>query len=280
MDLVQAKTTFYSTLRPLYTEEELRSLFVIVCERTFNMDRVEVALNPEALIDDAQKMAFESVLKDLSHSKPIQYIYGVAHFYHSDFKVEPGVLIPRPETEELVDIIIKETRIPNPRLLDIGTGSGCIAVSLGKYIPQAQVTALDISDKALSVAMANARTHQVAIALIKDNVLTLEELPDTYDIIVSNPPYVRNLEKEHMQTNVLDYEPSLALFVEDTNPLVFYEKIAVLAIKALSSQGVLYFEINQYLGQETKTLVENTGFTDVRLIKDFKGCDRFIAARR
>ncbi|PIE48356.1 MAG: protein-(glutamine-N5) methyltransferase, release factor-specific [Flavobacteriales bacterium] len=210
----------------------------------------------------------------------MQYIYGVAHFYHSDFKVEPGVLIPRPETEELVDIIIKETRIPNPKLLDIGTGSGCIAVSLGKYIPQAQVTALDISDKALSVAMANAGTHQVAIELVKDNVLTLEELPETYDIIVSNPPYVRNLEKEHMQTNVLDYEPSLALFVEDTNPLVFYEKIAALAIKALSSQGVLYFEINQYLGQETKTLVENTGFSDVRLIKDFKGCDRFIAARR
>jgi release factor glutamine methyltransferase len=249
-------------------------------EKNHLLRRIDLALNPEIEIDENQLLVWNSIITELKNQKPIQYILGETFFYGLRFEVNQNTLIPRPETEELVEWIISENKksqqSSNLKVLDIGTGSGCIAISLAKNLPNAKVSALDISEEALNVAKNNAEFNQVTIDFILADVLAIEKLPDTFDVIVSNPPYVRESEKDLMQQNVLSNEPHIALFVENENPLLFYDKIAELAKNHLTENGVLYFEINQYLGEETVDLLKTKGFKNIELKKDIYGVDRMV----
>ncbi len=286
MLLKSYKSTFLQELSTLYDEKEIESFFYIVLESFHNKKRIDLALNPEMEMDAVQLLRWESVLSDLKKEKPIQYILGETEFYGLPFLVNENTLIPRPETEELVEWIISNNeglrqaqsdKSAKLKILDIGTGSGCISISLAKNLPDAQVAAIDVSEKALATAYKNAEINKVEVNFILENILETEVLDEKYDIIVSNPPYVRNLEKQEIKSNVLQYEPHLALFVEDNDALLFYRKIATLAKKNLSENGKLYFEINQYLGKETVRLLEGMDFKNVILKKDVYGNDRMIS---
>ena len=277
MLLKQYKTHFFDSLKNIQDEQEIESFFFILTEYLHNIKRVDVALNPnfELSEDDVEK--WNAILAELQLEKPIQYITGEAWFFRLRFEVNENTLIPRPETEELVEWILSSSIIHHPSsILDIGTGTGCIPISLKTNLPKANVSAIDVSEKALEVAKRNAISNKVDISFIQANILEVEDLSQYFDIIVSNPPYVRNLEKEEIKKNVLDYEPHLALFVEDTDALLFYRKIAQLALKNLTPNGLLFFEINQYLGKETIELLQNLGFKNVELKKDIYGNDRMI----
>lgn len=284
------KDTFKKELQSIYDEHEIDSFFYIILDKIHSLKRIDLALNPETVMDGTHLKQWKSIVSDLKIHKPIQYILGETEFYGLRFEVNENTLIPRQETEELVEWIIEitnyELRNTKLKVLDIGTGSGCIAISLAKNLPNAEVFAIDVSDKALATAKKNAELNKVAINFILSNILdvvtlsAVEGLEQQFDIIVSNPPYVRNLEKAEIKPNVLAYEPHLALFVEDTDALLFYRKIAELAKKNLSSNGKLYFEINQYLGKETVELVESFGFKNVKLIKDIYGNDRIVFAEK
>ncbi|WP_396161085.1 peptide chain release factor N(5)-glutamine methyltransferase [Flavobacterium sp.] len=289
MLLKDYKINFFNSLKNIQDEQEIESFFFILTEYLHNLKRVDVALNPNFELSDAEVDKWNTILAQLQQEKPIQYITGEAWFYGLRFEVNENTLIPRPETEELVEWILNSsiTQHPSPiNILDIGTGTGCIPISLKANLPQANVSAIDISEKALEVAKRNAELNKVEINFIQTNILEVEDLsqlpspiihhPSSYNIIVSNPPYVRNLEKQEIKKNVLDYEPHLALFVEDTDALLFYRKIAQLALKNLSPNGLLFFEINQYLGKETVELLENLGFKNIELKKDIYGNDRMI----
>lgn len=277
MLLKQYKTHFFDSLKNIQDEQEIESFFFILTEYLHNIKRVDVALNPnfELSEDDVEK--WNAILAELQLEKPIQYITGDAWFFRLRFEVNENTLIPRPETEELVEWILSSSIIHHPSsILDIGTGTGCIPISLKTNLPKANVSAIDVSEKALEVAKRNAISNKVDISFIQANILEVEDLSQYFDIIVSNPPYVRNLEKEEIKKNVLDYEPHLALFVEDTDALLFYRKIAQLALKNLTTNGLLFFEINQYLGKETVELLESLGFNNIELKKDIYGNDRMI----
>ncbi|MCW1147470.1 peptide chain release factor N(5)-glutamine methyltransferase [Flavobacterium lacisediminis] len=280
MLLKQYKVHFFDALKNIQDEQEIESFFFILTEYLHNLKRVDVALNPNYEISDAAIEKWNSILVQLQQEKPIQYITGEAWFYGLQFEVNENTLIPRPETEELVERIIEsqKSKVQSQKLeiLDIGTGSGCIPISLKVNLPQANVSAIDVSEKALEVAKRNAQSNKVEVNFIQVNILEVLDLNQNFDIIVSNPPYVRNLEKQEIKKNVLDYEPHLALFVEDTDALLFYRKIAQLALKNLSPKGLLFFEINQYLGKETVELLENLGFKNIELKKDIYGNDRMI----
>ena len=283
MLLKQYKTHFFDALKNIQDEREIESFFFILTEYLHNLKRVDVALNPDFELSEEAIEKWNAILVELQQEKPIQYITGEAWFYGLRFEVNENTLIPRPETEELVEWILNSpiTHHPSPiTILDIGTGSGCIPVSLKVNLPQANVSAIDISEKALEVAKRNAAINKVDINFIQANILEVEDLfqfPSPYNIIVSNPPYVRVLEKQEIKKNVLDYEPHLALFVDDNDALLFYRKIAQLALKNLAPNGLLFFEINQYLGKETVALLENLGFKNIELKKDIYGNDRMIS---
>lgn len=280
MLLKQYKTHFFDSLKNIQDEQEIESYFFILTEYLHNLKRVDVALNPNFELSDAEVEKWNTILADLQQEKPIQYITGEAWFYGLRFEVNENTLIPRPETEELLEWIIEsqKSKVKSQKLeiLDIGTGTGCIPISLKANLPKANVSAIDVSEKALEVAKRNAASNKVEINFIQTNILEVEDLNQYFDIIVSNPPYVRNLEKEEIKKNVLDYEPHLALFVEDTDALLFYRKIAQLALKNLTPNGLLFFEINQYLGKETVELLQNLGFKNIELKKDIYGNDRMI----
>lgn len=289
MKIKALKSHFFNSLKNIQDEQEIESFFFILTEYLHNFKRVDVALNPNFELSDAEVDKWNAILLDLLQEKPIQYITGEAWFYGLRFEVNENTLIPRPETEELVEWILNSpiTQHPSPiNILDIGTGSGCIPISLKANLPQANVSAIDVSEKALEVAKRNAELNKVEINFIQANILEVEDLsqlptsithhPSSYNIIVSNPPYVRNLEKQEIKKNVLDYEPHLALFVEDTDALLFYRKIAQLALKNLSPNGLLFFEINQYLGKETVELLESLGFKNIELKKDIYDNNRMI----
>lgn len=279
MLLKQYKTHFFDSLKNIQDEQEIESFFFILTEYLHNLKRVDVALNPNFKLSDAEVEKWNKILSELQQEKPIQYITGEAWFYGLRFEVNENTLIPRPETEELVEWILNSPIIKHPspiNILDIGTGTGCIPISLKANLLQANVSAIDISEKALEVAKRNAASNKVEINFIQTNILEVEDLNQFFDIIVSNPPYVRNLEKEEIKKNVLDYEPHLALFVEDTDALLFYRKIAQLALKNLAPNGLLFFEINQYLGKETVELLQNIGFQNIELKKDIYGNNRMI----
>lgn len=291
MNLKEYKINFIEKLISIYDQEEIESFFYIITEFLHQKRRIDLALAPDFSITENEVAQWNSILAELKQEKPIQYVLGETEFFGLKFFVNQNTLIPRPETEELVELILSIKQLNDstiqPKILDIGTGSGCIAISLAKNLPHAKVFALDVSEKALEMAKKNAEVNQVEVNFINTSILEVEDLEQLtthnsqlipkFDIIVSNPPYVRNLEKEEIKKNVLEYEPHLALFVEDNDPLLFYRKIAQLAQKNLSKNGMLFFEINQYLGKETVELLQDLGFQNIELIKDVYGNDRMIS---
>ncbi|MCF6140439.1 peptide chain release factor N(5)-glutamine methyltransferase [Flavobacterium sp. K77] len=280
MKIRDYRAYFIQELTPICSAEEAESFFYIILEDLQQLKRVDLALNPDLSLSEEQLNQWNAYLAQLKLEIPVQYVLGKTNFFGLDFEVNPAVLIPRPETEELVDWIIesqKETsKDQNLRIIDIGTGSGCIAISLAKNIPNAQVTALDVSVDALVTAKKNAQNNKVDVVFKNQNILETNDLQEQFDVIVSNPPYVRNLEKVEIKKNVLDYEPHLALFVENDNALIFYKKIAELAQKNLKPNGFLFFEINQYLGPEMIGMLQGLGFKNIILKKDIYGNDRMI----
>ena len=282
MQIRQYRTHFIASLLPMYDAAESENFFYLILENKHQLKRTDLALQPELTFSITALEDWNFILEQLKQEIPIQYLLGTAHFYGLELEVNENVLIPRSETEELVDWIINDLKtLPstNPvKILDIGTGSGCIAIALAKNLSQASVFALDVSEKALITATKNAALHQAKVVFIQKDILKCVDLEQQFDLIVSNPPYVRQLEKAEIKKNVLNNEPHLALFVEDHDALLFYKKIARLAQKNLTENGRLYFEINQYLGKEMMALLENLNFKNVVLRKDIYGNDRMISA--
>lgn len=278
MKIAALKLRFFSELQTIQQDSEIESFFFILTEYLHNLKRIDVSLNPDFEISETDLEKWKAIISELKTEKPIQYITGEAWFYGYRFEVNENTLIPRPETEELVEWIIESIKneVLSIKILDIGTGSGCIPIALKKEIPNAKISAIDVSEKALEMARKNAIDNEAEVNFILQNILETESLIAKYDIIVSNPPYVRNLEKQEIKKNVLAYEPHLALFVDDNNALLFYKKIAELALIGLTPNGKLFFEINQYLGKETVELLEKLGFKNIELHKDFVGNDRMI----
>lgn len=279
MQLKEIKKIFHKELDTIYPKEEVASFFYLLIEHYLGLQRFVLSLEPNKVVNKEEEQPLFEALSQLKLQKPIQYIIGETQFMDMFFKVDENVLIPRPETEELVRWIIEDyqdERSRNLKVLDIGTGSGCIAISLAKNFPDAKVYAMDISSEAIKVAKENAEQNKVAISFIEGNILELETIGVVFDVIVSNPPYVRELEKKEMHANVLENEPDLALFVSDKDPLIFYKKITDFAKQNLKNKGALYFEINQYLGTETKAIVTESNFYEVILRKDIFGQDRMV----
>lgn len=285
-------------LLPLYAMEEARSLACWVIMDVCRMNRSQLLIHKQSALSAEEVVCVDHILSELKTGKPIQYILSVTEFYGLKLHVDSSVLIPRPETEELVAWILSITKsvsfgsygsgvgAPPPlektrvRLLDIGTGSGCIPIALKKNLPNASVFAVDISASALMIARENAICNEVEVQFIQDDILNpcSEILDQRYDVIVSNPPYVRLSEKSDMHVNVLDYEPHLALFVPDNNALLFYDQIADFALVHLNDQGFLFFEINERFGQQTIDLLVRKGFQEIELRKDIRGKDRMLKA--
>ncbi len=304
MKIKDYRTQFIQELSPIYDAGEAESFFYLILEEKHQLKRIDLALHPDLTFSNEEILIWNSILEQLKKEIPVQYLLGKTSFYGLEFKVNENVLIPRPETEELVEWIIKswksevgsqklEAGNRKVKILDIGTGSGCIAISLAKNISNAEVYAIDVSEKALVTAQKNAELNEVDVIFIKKNILEVvtlsvssraqsrgEGLEQQFDIIVSNPPYVRELEKKEIKKNVLDNEPHLALFVEDNDALVFYRKIAELAQQNLTPNGQLFFEINQYLGKEMIDLLESMGFKNIELLKDIYGNDRMMKGTR
>ena len=281
MKISELKNYFHEPLSGLYPSEEIQSFFYILSEEYLNLSRVNIALNPETEVSANDYDKFQIALFKLNNHEPIQYIIGETEFYGLPFKVNKYTLIPRPETEELIDYIISNhkttTQHSEPTsILDIGTGSGCIAVSLAKNLINAKVSALDISEKAIQVATENAEINNVKVDFFQTDIIKVTALPEHYDIIVSNPPYVRELEKEMMQENVLRHEPDSALYVTNNDPLLFYRSISRLAKIHLKPGGKLFFEINEYLADEMIQLLKDEGFKKIEVKKDIFGKDRMM----
>lgn len=287
MKLKELALKFNSELNTLYDEAECQALFLMALAQLLHIKQHTYLLKKEETLTVEDLAKFEHLLAQLATGKPIQYILGEAHFFGLTFKVNPEVLIPRPETEELVDWMIKTVQnstlaTDNKRLLDIGTGSGCIAIALKKHLPQFEVEGLDIATSSLDVAKENAELNGVRVEFRQQDILQMppEKSQEPYAIIVSNPPYITQTEKKSMHQNVMANEPYRALFVSNENPLVFYEAIANFAQLNLIPGGLLFFEINEYLGKETVELLSSKSFNCIELRKDMQGKDRMICCRR
>lgn len=281
MTVNELRSRFFTSLKDEYPSEETQAFFYELTEFYLQLRRIDVALKPGLEISAEVSDLFSEAITKLKRQQPIQYITGATEFFGLSFQVNKHTLIPRPETEALVEWILKDLQ-QQPLahgILDIGTGSGCIAISLAKHLPKVPVAALDISEGALQIATENAKSNVVTIDFMQHDILSETPLPKRYDVIVSNPPYVRELEKKTMQDNVLKYEPDTALFVSDSDPLLFYRRIAQVAKNHLSAGGILYFEINEYLGKEMITLLETQGFSEIQLKKDLFGKDRMLKCR-
>ncbi len=278
MILKEAIEQLRSGLACVAEPQEVQAMIRIICEDVFNYDPVDVAMRQGSELPDFAQERITDIIMRLQRHEPLQYIVGEALFHGHKFKVTPAVLIPRPETEQLVDLIVDENPGSDLRVLDMGTGSGCIAISLARALKFPQVDAFDISRDALEVARHNAAALKVKMRLFECDMLAPQP-PGTYDIIVSNPPYICWSEREAMERNVKDYEPGQALFVPDNDPLMFYKAIAPYAAKSLNRSGRLYLEINQRFGNEVKRLLEDHGFDEVRIIEDSFGKTRFAAAK-
>ncbi|SHI94756.1 peptide chain release factor N(5)-glutamine methyltransferase [Pseudozobellia thermophila] len=285
MQLKEIKNIFHKELGSLYPPEEVNSFFYLLIEHYLGMERFVLALQPNLTVSKDEEQPLFEALSQLRLGRPIQYVIGQADFMDLEFLVNDKVLIPRPETEELVRWILDDVNdgrgkggVGELKILDIGTGSGCIAVALAKNLPKAEVHALDVSGLALEVARKNAVRNAVDIQFLEVDILKGPELPDAFDVIVSNPPYVREKEKAEMHANVLDNEPDMALFVSDGDPLLFYRAIARFSKGGLKKEGRLYLEINQYLGKETQELLKEHNFSEIELRKDMFENDRMIRA--
>ncbi len=263
MFLKDFKARFDLELSGVFPQTEINSFFYLLIAHELELERIDLVINDQHRVSEEKKEVLQDALNRLKTQEPIQYILQETEFYSLPFKVTKDTLIPRPETEELVAWILSDFKNKDAiSILEIGTGSGCIPITLAKHLPQAKVSSIDISKKALEIAKKNAVKNNVSVEFILQDILTTETLSQSYDVIVSNPPYVRELEKTEMKLNVLDYEPHLALFVENDHPLIFYSKIADLAKTYLKKQGALYFEINQYLGKETSEMLTKKGFSN------------------
>ncbi len=282
MNLAELSVTYQQKLQKLYDEEEIQSLFLLVVNHLLGYSKGRYITEKQTPLSEDVYLKFEEILILLSGGKPVQYAVGWTEFYGLPFNVNPSVLIPRPETEELVDWILNDKEISRQsgNVIDIGTGSGCIAISLKKHLSQAHVFAMDISKEALDTAKGNALINQVEVGFIHDDILNPVSVANDrkFDIIVSNPPYITENEKQEMHQNVLAHEPHTALFVSNEKPLIFYEAIAEFAKKHLCDGGSLFFEINEYLGEQSVEMLTVKGFTDIVLRKDMQGKDRMIKA--
>ncbi|KAA3624165.1 MAG: peptide chain release factor N(5)-glutamine methyltransferase [Flavobacterium sp.] len=275
MQLAELKNYFESELANYYPSEEAQSFFILLSEAWLDYSRMDVSLNASEVIPSELISKYKNALERLQLNEPIQYIIGSTEFYGLPLVVSPDTLIPRPETEELVRWILEYDR-KKVKILDVGTGSGCIAIALARMMPEAEVTAMDISDKALEIARKNADLNQVKVSFLQTDILAVHALPEQYDLIVSNPPYVREQEKSYMHDNVLLYEPDTALFVSESDPLIFYRAICRLALRHLKQDGLLFFEINEYLSKEMESLLKEEGFQNIEVGVDFRGKDRFL----
>jgi len=269
----------WSRLVPLYEEREARAVVQLLLEERFGLSQADLYCGGIDSLSTAQHAQLEALMKRLEQAEPIQYVLGEAWFGGRKFHVAPGVLIPRPETEELCQLV--ESHAPHhPDILDIGTGSGCIAITLALDIKDSKVTAWDISPKALKIADNNAETLNASVNFVETDALRPPHDTQLWDIIVSNPPYVCRSEAETMDRHVLEHEPHQALFVEDGQPLLFYDSIARYAVRALRPDGLLFFELNAAKARETAQLLNDYGFRDVTLHDDQFGMPRFAQARR
>lgn len=272
------------SLKDLYPKSEIGSFTRLIMERVCNLQPHNLMFCKDKKLSGSEKERIQEIVMQLQNSVPIQYALGIADFYGLEFEVNPSVLIPRPETEELVELIIKDSEDKEVKILDIGTGSGCIAIALGKYLKKSEVIAVDVSVTALDTARKNAKRAGVPVTFIYTDILSLEksdmDIPFLFDIIVSNPPYVKESEKITMERNVLDYEPHLALFVSDNDPLLFYRHIAQFGKNKLKREGYLYFEINAQCGILTSDMLQEEGYRNIELIQDLSGNDRIIKAQR
>ena len=264
-----------------YPDIEIASMAKWLLKEVFQFSTLELYGGKDRIFSSIEQKQLDDILARLRNFEPLQYILGFEVFRGLSFEVNPNVLIPRPETAELIDWIITDYPNFTGRLLDVGTGSGCISISLAKAFPTATVEAWDVSTEALKVATRNAVQNEVQVLFKEKDVLTCrmdKALPAHYGIIVSNPPYIAEKEKTSMETNVLDWEPSLALFVPDADPLLFYRTIAQHGQTLLVDGGVLYFEINQLYGAETVSMLQELGYKQIELRKDLSGNDRMIKA--
>lgn len=277
--------SFDEPLKSVYEKPEINSIKYLSVSEITQLSKAQLKALPERELTNEQSEKIADIIKQLQTGKPLQYILGHTEFYGLPFNVNPSVLIPRPETEELVEWIIQtvNNRKQNENILDIGTGSGCIPITLKKYLPNAKISAIDISEEALTTAKSNVELNNVDIQFIKADILTTtpKEIPilnTQYSILVSNPPYVTEQEKTGMHINVLNHEPHLALFVSDNDPLIFYRAIADFARQHLENNGLLFFEINENLGKQTVELLLDKEFKNIELRQDIRGKDRMIKA--
>ncbi len=284
MKLKDLAGRFADHLGKMYGAEEAHAIFLVAIGSVLQYNRADYLLKKEERMEEGQVMRLQHMLTELQSGKPVQYVIGETFFYGLPFKVSPSVLIPRPETEELVEWVMESSALAavtgsQLRIIDIGTGSGCIAVSIKKNLPASQVSALDISAAAIDVASANATLNQVDIHFIEADIRNFVT-QEKFDVMVSNPPYIRLQEKEEMEDHVLDHEPHLALFVPDESPLVFYESIADFAWASLGDFGLLFFEINADLAKETVDMLAAKAFINIELRKDMQGKDRMVKCQR
>ena len=281
MTINQVKNLFSEELQSLYTAAERKELFFIFCEKILNLNKIDIRSQLENSISAENQKEFLKIISILKEGKPYQQILGETYFYGNKFFVDENVLIPRPETEELIELIesrLSHLKKEKLKILDVGTGSGCISISLAKIFPNAEVSSIDISEKALNIAQKNADFHKVKVNFIQKDYLT-GKLDEIYDIIVSNPPYIDVLEKEEISHSVKNFEPNIALFAPENRVLAFYEKIAQDSENHLKKGGSVFLEINQKLGKETLQLFQDV-LTESELVKDLSENDRFVIGEK
>jgi release factor glutamine methyltransferase len=285
MIISDALRLFDESLSTVYDKNEIDSIKYLVLSDLLSSSKAKLRAFADDKLDEAIIQKLQTIIAELQTGKPVQYILGHTEFYGLPFKVNPSVLIPRPETEELVAWVLEEVKrrdLKAERILDIGTGSGCIPITLKKHLPQSQVTGIDISAAALQTAKQNAELNEVEVEFIEADILNppISILNTKYAILISNPPYVTELEQHDMHINVLNHEPHNALFVPNNDPLVFYRAIAGFALQNLQPNGLLFFEINENLAKETVELLSHNGFKSIELRQDMRGKDRMIKAEK
>ena len=273
--------TLCHRLTTCYDAGEAKALVRWVLDVRFGLSLVDILCGKVTQLSADDQAELEKIMRRLEKGEPVQYIIGVADFAGRQFHVAPGVLIPRPETAELCGWIVSEAKRAS-QLLDIGTGSGCIAVTLAAELPHAHVSAWDISDEALRIAQENAKCHSVNVTIEKHNILDANSIPGqrTYDIIVSNPPYIKPSERDGMAQNVLDYEPAIALFAPQDNPIIFYQRISDFAWQNLTDGGNLFFELNPLTAEPVGDYLHQLGFSDIEFRQDLYGKQRFLKATK
>lgn len=276
-DLIQQSQ---ATLTPLYGDGESKWLVRTILEHLKGWNPVDVALRQNDEVSDFIVGKCDNVISRLMKKEPIQYIFGDTYWYGMNLVVSPAVLIPRPETEELVDMIVKDNNGSDLSVLDMCTGSGCIAIALAKNLPFSKVRGMDISKEAVEIARKNAIMQHVKVDFYVNDVMTVNSPGEIFDIIVSNPPYIAEKEKSSMDKNVLEYEPETALFVPDNNPLKFYKSISTYAYRSLKPGGKLYFEINPLYNDELMKYLSHNSWADIELYRDMYGKNRFIKATK